>query len=133
MTTTAEDIMSRELITIRESDTIEVALKTLVNHRITGIPVVDSVGRLIGVLSEYDIIRQICQSEEPDATIFARKIEFTKPAHTIPAGMPLAEVTQKMMDAKYRRLPVVDGDNRLVGIVTRRDLMKVYYYRARLK
>ncbi len=129
----AQDIMSTELITLRESDNLEVALKTLINHRITGVPVVNAEGNLLGVLSDYDIIRQLYKHKSLDEKIFSEKIEFTLHAHTISKTTPLSQIIHQILDSKFRRLPVVDEQNRLIGIITRRDLIKVFFYRAKLK
>src|SRR5205085_1908070 len=111
--------------------TLEEALKALINYRITGLPVVDRERRMVGVVSEYDLIRQI--SKFPDLTpeIFQQPIEFTRQIMTVPTSTPLSQLVTHFIDQKFRRLPVVDQDQRLVGIITRRDLMRVFYYRAK--
>ncbi len=128
--TTAFDIMSTELLTIREHETVEDALKILVNNRISGVPVVDANNKMIGVLSEFDLIRQI--SDHPTHSAFQDKIIYTKGTLTIPTTTKLQEILKYFIDSKYRRLPVVDSEQRLVGIITRPDLMKLFFYRAQL-
>jgi CBS domain-containing protein len=130
--TTAQDIMSTELITIREDDTVEDALKALVNHRITGLPVVDKRGRLIGIISEYDLIRQLSKHKKIKQEAFMERIEFSRETHGLPASTPLAEIVEKFLSTKFRRMPVLDKKNKLIGIITRRDLMRLFFYRAKL-
>lgn len=130
--TTAKEIMSTELIHATEDMTLEEALKVLVNHRITGLPVVDRQGRMKGVLSEYDILTQISRAKRMKADTFQQKITFSKKVDAIRETTPLKRIVKEFIDTKYRRLPVVDKKGKLVGIITRRDLMRVFYYRARL-
>lgn len=131
--TTAKEIMTRDLIRATEDMTIEEALKVLINHKVTGLPVVDAKGKMKGVISEYDILNQISGSKKKSAKIFQDKIEYSKKIEAIPEDTPLSEIVAGFIDTKYRRLPVVDRKGNLVGIITRRDLMRVYYYRARLE
>jgi CBS domain-containing protein len=131
--TTAKEIMTRDLIRATEDMTIEEALKVLINHRITGLPVVDDKGKMTGVISEYDILNQISGSKGKNAKIFQDKITYSKKIDAISEDTPLSKIVTEFIDTKFRRLPVIDSHGNLVGIVTRRDLMRVYYYRARLE
>ncbi len=130
--TTAKEIMSRDLVHATEDMTIEEALKALINHRITGLPVVNLSGQMTGVLSEYDILTHISKSKKKNALVFQDKISYSKKVDAIGEDTPLSEIVTEFIETKYRRLPVIDKAGILVGIITRRDLMKVYYYRARL-
>jgi len=131
--TTAKEIMTRDLIRATEDMTIEEALKVLINHKVTGLPVVDSKGKMKGVISEYDILTQISGSTKKHAEIFQEQITYSKKIDSITEDTPLSKIVSEFIDTKYRRLPVVDDNGNLVGIITRRDLMRVYYYRARLE
>lgn len=131
--TTAKEIMTRDLIRATDDMTIEEALKTLINYKVTGLPVVDAKGKMKGVISEYDILNQISASNKKKAKVFQEKIEYSKKIEAISEDTPLSEIVAGFIDTKYRRLPVVDRRGNLVGIITRRDLMRVYYYRARLE
>ncbi len=130
--TTAKEIMTRDLVHATEDMTIEDALKALINHRITGLPVVNKKGIMTGVLSEYDILSHLSGAKSKNSKVFQEKISFSKTVDSIGEDTPLSKIVTEFIDTKYRRLPVVDKEGVLVGIITRRDLMKVYYYRARL-
>lgn len=133
MTTTAQDIMSTELMTIREGTTVEDALKILLNSRITGVPVVDKSNKLVGILSEYDILKQMSVGEENTRhEDFTKPVQFSHSVQSIKANTPLTEVIQLFIKSKYRRLLVLDEQQKPIGIITRRDLMKIFYYRSRL-
>ncbi len=130
--TTAKEIMSRDLVNATDDMTIEDALKVLINYRITGLPVVDKKGKMMGVLSEYDILNQISKSKFSNAKVFQQLIKYSKNVDAISEDTPLSKIVNEFIETKYRRLPVINKAGKLVGIITRRDLMKVYYYRARL-
>lgn len=132
MDTTAGEIMTRAVTTVNENMVIEDVLKILINKKITGLPVVDDAGKMIGVVSEYDLIKQLARKKRITSDDFRVKIEFSKDLASIKEDAPLSEVIHQFVDARYRRLPVVDNQGTLLGIITRRDIMRVFYYRAKL-
>jgi len=124
--------MSTEILRAKVGMSIEDVLKLLVNSKITGLPVVNKQGKMVGIVSEYDIIRQISQEKNIRSEIFQQPIDYQKKVEAIGEKTPLDEIIQCFIDKKYRRLPVVDDEGKLSGIITRRDLMKLFYYRAKL-
>ncbi len=132
MKTTAQEIMSREVLTVKEGTSIEEVLKILMNNRITGVPVVDTQNEMIGVVSEYDLIQQI-SSMTGEEVVLTNPCSFTKGAAAISETAELKEVLHYLLDLKFRRLPVVNAQKKLVGIITRRDIIRLFYYRACLK
>jgi CBS domain-containing protein len=131
-TTTAKEIMTTDLVKVTEDMTIEEVLKVLINYRITGLPVVDKKGNMTGVVSEYDILKQISKSKKNNEKIYQQRFEYTKKVDFVSEDTPLPVVVDQFIERKFRRLPVTDKKGKLVGMITRRDLMRVYYYRARL-
>lgn len=132
METTAKKIMATQLHTVTPDTTVAEVLRLLVNQRITGMPVVDGEGKLIGIVSEFDILNQIHHAKDLNVSMFKEVIKFTQKIDTIGEDAELTEILQRFIKAKYRRLPVVDENGILKGIITRRDLMKVFYFRARI-
>lgn len=132
METIAKEIMSTEVLTATREMTLEDAAKLLVNSRITGFPVVDSKGKMIGVFSEYDLLAQVGTQRPLKPDVFQQKIKFSKETKAIQETMPLDQIIDLFIKSKFRRLPVVNKTGRLVGIITRRDLMRLFYYRAKL-
>lgn len=124
--------MSTEILSVRQGTSIEEALKIMVNSRITGLPVVDASGKMIGVFSEYDVIKQINDHKKPSPEVFRKPIQFSKDVHSVSEKTPLSEIINKFVDSRFRRLPVLNSKGKLVGIITRRDLMKLFYYRVTL-
>jgi CBS domain-containing protein len=131
MKTTAQDIMSTELLTVQEGASVEEALKILLNNKITGLPVVNKTNDLVGVVSEYDIMVQVSEANVEKVNLSV-PFKYSAVAKTIQGNTSLEEIIDIFISLKYRRLLVVDDKNKLTGIITRRDLMKLFYYRARL-
>jgi len=131
MKTTAKDIMSSKLIVAREGMNIEDAVKLLVNNKITGLPVVNADGQMVGILSEYDIIAKVGKEKTIDPKSFKDGIEYSKAVESVSEETPLHEILERFIQLKCRRLPVLDSKKRLVGIISRRDVIKVLYYRAK--
>ena len=132
MKTTARDIMSSRLIVAREGMNVEDALKLLVNNKITGLPVVNQSGQMVGIISEYDIIARVGKQHTVDAESFKDSLPYTKTVEAVREDTSLEDILDRFIKAKCRRLPVLDKDGRLVGIISRRDVMKVLYYRAKV-
>ena len=129
--TRAKDIMTTELIFARPTMTIEEAIKTLVNNRITGMPVVDENHHMVGIVSEYDIISTIEAVEEDRPLDLKRTIDFSHKTTSIQEDTPLPVILRQFVERKVRRLPVLNKEQRLVGIITRRDIMRVLFYRSK--
>jgi CBS domain-containing protein len=132
METIAKDIMSTKLITIKATTLVEEAIKVLVNSKVTGLPVVDDEGKMIGILSEYDIIAAVAEGGTADGKVFQSKIPFTGNVITASDSDPLQKVLQLFIEKKCRRLPVIDSNKRLVGIISRRDVMRILFYRSKV-
>lgn len=130
--TKARDIMSAEILSIRETTTMEEAIRLMVNSRITGLPVVDKQGRMVGVYSEYDALKQAGKSKALKPEIFQQPVQFSEKVEAITESTPLPKIIKLFIDSKFRRLPVISDSGKLVGIITRRDLMRLFYYRAKL-
>lgn len=130
--TQAKDIMSSKLIVAKEEMNLEDAMKLLVNNKITGLPVVDSKGKMVGILSEYDIIARVAKEKTLEPGIFRNKISYTHKVESVQDDAPLTEILDRFISLKCRRLPVIDEEERLVGIISRRDVMKVLFYKAKV-
>lgn len=137
------DIMRRDVITVRPETPLKEVARLLVEHGISGLPVVDAEGRVLGVVSEADLIlkERGPESERPrllGALLGDRsraalsKVEartagdaMTSPAVTIEPGAPIRAAAALMVERQVNRLPVVE-EGRLVGIVTRADLVRTF-------
>jgi CBS domain-containing protein len=124
--------MSTELIVASDTITIEEAIKLLVNNRITGFPVVDKANKLVGVLSELDIIRAVQNPDKPSIDLKS-PAHFTTKVRSISEDAKWHDILKTFLEKNIRRLPVIDAEGRLKGIITRRDVMKALFYSSKNK
>ncbi len=139
-----QDVMTTDVATTDPDTLLKEAARELVRRRISGMPVVDSDLQVLGVVSEADILAK--EGSEPrggggflqwlvdpgDPWITARFDAVTvgeamsTPAQTITPDRPIAEAATIMLDEGVNRLPVVDTDGKLVGLVSRGDLVRAF-------
>ncbi|MGW5700540.1 CBS domain-containing protein [Amycolatopsis japonica] len=129
----ARDLMTRPVVTVTEGTTAKHAAELLTEHGFTALPVVDEDDRLIGMVTEADLIRdrfpedvrfvrRPAEHGTPGATVAE---VMTTPATAMSAGADLAEVGKALLDGKIRAMPIVDGAA-VVGIVTRADFVRAF-------
>ncbi|MEV0412805.1 CBS domain-containing protein [Streptomyces sp. NPDC050448] len=110
-------LMTDDVISVVPSTPFKDVAKLLAAHDITGMPVLDEDDRVLGIVSESDLLAGKAQTAED---------LMSAPAVTVHAQQTVAEAARIMTQRSVERLPVVDEEERLVGIVTRRDLLRVY-------
>src|SRR5581483_6001024 len=117
---TVGEIMTRDVITVSPADTVERAVRLMVEHEIGSVVVVDG-DRPVGVFTERDLTRRILE----DTELLQRKIEdvMSAPVVVTRPDVQMIEAFDLMNARNIRRLPIVE-DERIVGIVTERDLLK---------
>jgi CBS domain-containing protein len=137
-----DDVMTRDVATVGEETPYRRIVDVLVRHGVSGVPVVDSFHRVLGVVSEADLLHKVEWAGRPDerrlfegrrrrtareksAALVARDL-MTAPAVTIHARATLPAAARLMDREAVKRLPVLDDLGRLVGIVTRGDLLRVH-------
>jgi CBS domain-containing protein len=138
--TTVQGVMTSSVVAVREDADFKEMVAVLRSRRISAFPVIDPSGRVIGVVSEADLLLKETAPALPQgavrlawrlkdrskaAGVTAAEI-MTKPAVTIHQDAPVAEAARLMQTRRVKRLPVVDDDGRLRGIVTRADLLSVF-------
>lgn len=117
------EYMAANLITMTPGMEVMRAIRMLVEHRISGAPVIDAQGDLVGLLSEQDCMRVALDAGYHDHH-GGRVADFmTRVVHTVDADASVLELAQYFIDAPYRRYPVVDH-GRLVGQISRRDVLR---------
>lgn len=149
MAKTARDIMTVPVVSITGSATLKEAAELLSNQDFSGVPVVDEQNKLIGILSETDLVRYADQvavvpltnlsrwisphAEMKDLVALRQGIDLlaktkvaqvmTKKVYTATEDEDVITVARLMNRRKINRVPIVDKEGRLVGIVTRGDLV----------
>lgn len=118
----ARDVMTRELVTLSPDTDVLVAMRLLLEHRISGAPVIDARGNLVGMLTQRDCLRVAYAASYHQEPAGAVSRYMARPVETIPADLDLVEVIGVFLRSPYRRFPVLE-DNRVVGIVSRRDAL----------
>ncbi|KPV50605.1 signal transduction protein [Kouleothrix aurantiaca] len=108
------EIMTSDVISVPENNTIEDAARVLARHRISGLPVVNEAGALVGLVTEYDFISK---QGATVADIMSRGVI------SVTEDTDVEEVAHLLANRRIRRVPVLRGD-RLIGIVSRSDLIK---------
>ncbi|KAK2426466.1 CBS domain-containing protein cbsx1, chloroplastic [Trifolium repens] len=148
---TVGDFMTKkdELQVVKPTTTVDEALESLVEHRITGFPVIDDNWKLVGVVSDYDLLAldSISGHGRTDNSMFPEVDSTWKTFNEVQrllsktngkvigelmttAPMVVRETTnledaaRLLLETKFRRLPVVDAEGRLVGIITRGNVVR---------
>jgi predicted transcriptional regulator len=115
--------MTKKLVTFQSDMRVRAAIESLLKHKISGAPVVDENGNLVGVLSEIDcmstIIQDLYYSDSGGSVEDFMSTEIT----TVNSEMGLVDLAEIFQIKHFRRLPVVDNGI-LVGQVSRRDVLK---------
>ncbi|MCD4524978.1 HPP family protein [Nocardioides sp. cx-173] len=130
-----QDVMTPEPVTVRIDSTVKGALILLADHGVTSLPVVDAAGRIRGVVSEADLIREAVardprlretplprdRTDAPDSVADV----YTPHAVSVRGRDDLADAVELMTSTSVKSLPVVDADDRVVGIVSRSDVVRL--------
>lgn len=139
----ADEIMSRDVVTVRPETPLREVAELLASRHLSGVPVVDAEGRLLGVLTESDLMRRIAAPAEAPAGFLGGLIRdaaaeagrfaklhgrtaqdvMTPDPLCVPPDAPVAEVAKLLEEKRIRRLPVV-SEGRLLGLVSRADILK---------
>jgi CBS-domain-containing membrane protein len=124
---TVLDVMVEDVVTVTPETPYRQLVELLWTYGISGLPVVKN-GGLVGIVSESDLLARQ-ESGVPVATTSGSGREFAADVMTAPVVTvaPEASLTERLMRQRgLKRLPVVDADSKLVGIVSRADLLKVF-------
>jgi len=141
--TTVKDVMTPSVVAVREDADFKEMVTVMRSRRVSAFPVLDAVDRVIGVVSEADLLAKEAEEAAPGlpqgvirrawrmadrskaAGVTAAEV-MTRPAVTIGEDAPVAEAARLMQSRRVKRLPVVDDYGRLHGIVSRADLLSVF-------
>jgi len=140
-----KDVMTTDVLTVREDTSFKDTVELLVENRVSGAPVIDHDGRLVGLVTEADLVSKeafdlrhrrplaavadliagVSRWSGKAAGLTARDV-MTHRVVTAAPGESLRSVARRMLDLGVKRLPVVE-DGRLVGIISRQDLLRIFH------
>ena len=123
-TVLVKDIMTTNLVLFTVEQSIHEVMNSLIKNKISGGPVVDDRGKLIGVISEADCMKEVSDSRYFNMPILDKTVGhfMTKEVETLPASMTLFDAASRFHQTSRRRFPVLDN-NKLVGQVSRKDIV----------
>jgi CBS domain-containing protein len=147
-------LMTTAVITFKPTDTIQHVVETMRTQRISGAPVIDEQRRVIGIISEADImkltasvpfpvidplnpfpvfsittyLREVKRIPEEITALFEGEVKdaMTRKPVTISPDASIAEAARLMHKNDFNRLPVVDADGKLIGLIARDDIIRVF-------
>lgn len=145
-----QEAMSKDVITVHTDDSIEKCAQILFEKKFSGLPVVDDDGKVLGMVTEGDLIRRAARIKAPGyleilgGLVYLgnpnKFVEELKKAMSYRAGdmmsdklfsispdKTIEEAATTMFRENVKRLPVVDWNEKLVGIISRRDIMRAIY------
>jgi CBS domain-containing protein len=143
MEPTVKDVMTTRVVSVRKDASFRTMVAALRDHRVSAFPVLDDDGKVIGVVSEADMLAKEALASEPEgmpgmiAGMLRRKEHekargttagelMTSPPVTVTPDDTLERAARLMYTRKVKRLPVVDANGHLVGIIGRADLLTVF-------
>lgn len=134
------DAMTKDTISVNKFDDIALAVTILAEKGISGLPVIDRENRVVGIISEADVVSMVGSRKEHTFKELLRSIVghplperkvghiigdiMTSPAVTVTGDTEISDAVRLMDSKRIRRLPVVDKEQRLIGIMSRSDIVK---------
>jgi CBS domain-containing protein len=140
MGSTVRDVMTTQVVAVRKTASFKEMVVKMRDSRISAFPVLDGAGRVIGVVSEADMLNKEADlavgpgtlssmlrfgDREKAAGVTAAEL-MTSPPVTIGPDAPVAEAARLMRDRRVKRVPVVSHTGHLIGIVSRADVLRIF-------
>lgn len=142
-----KDFMIKDVITVKESDSLRHLLTELVTHKIGGVPVVDQNEKMVGMVSDGDVLRSltprreqnimnfymmvlIYQGQETDVSIKERvnepvkNIMTTRKVQSVHPDDDFEQALKILSHHHFKKLPVIDEEGRVVGVISRGDVIR---------
>ena len=139
MSSTVKDVMTAPVVAVRENASFKEIVSRMRDSRVSAFPVVDLHGKVIGVVSEADMLNKEADQASPGT--FASLLRFrdhekaagvtaadlmTSPAVTIGSDQPVVDAARLMRDRRIKRLPVTNATGHLIGVISRADVLSVF-------
>lgn len=120
MVKTAQDIMRRDIITIGPDVTIGESIDILLERNISGLPIIDESGNLVGMITEFALLATAYDEEIKSEPVSRH---MTRDVLSVATTSPIRAIADKFVVHRIRRVPVIDGE-KLVGFISRRDVLR---------
>jgi predicted transcriptional regulator len=117
------DYMASRLVTIHQNDNVVMAMSVLLDKKISGAPVVDDEGNLVGVLSEVDLMAVVVQDSYYDESVGIVRDYMKHPVDSVSPDMDIYALAERFAKEHRRRYPVIQN-GKLVGQISRRDVLR---------
>ena len=133
-------VMTKKVISVKINDAIPFAVRLLSKNNVSGLPVTDERGHVVGVISEADILGTVGMAREHRFKDIMRRLlgvslpggrkgekvsdVMSTPPITVLPDTDLSEAARILTEKRIKRLPVVDSENRLIGILSRADIVR---------
>ncbi len=111
----AKDIMTTRVVTVGPKDKAADAIAKLVKRKVSGMPVVDDAGKVVGMLTEADLLAARSNQNVESC--------MTKRVVSAPANASLKSLADTLLKKKIKRVAIVDKNKKLLGVVSRRDIL----------
>lgn len=118
MALTAKDIMTKRVVTVSPCTSVEELTELLAGKKISGVPVIDEKKQVVGIATEADVLAH------PEAETIEELM--TKRVISVTPDTPIEEIAKVLAKKKIKRVPVIDEKGKLVGIVSRADIVKAF-------
>lgn len=116
----ANAIMKTDVVTVTKGEDICEAIRIMILNNVTGLPVVEDDGTIVGIITEKDVLKLLYSAPDKSGTVE----EFmTSNVVCFEQDTPLGEITDCLMMNRFRRVPIVHG-GKLVGIISRKDIIR---------
>jgi CBS domain-containing protein len=127
----AKTIMKKDVVTLYPQDTLDKAIELLIEKKVTGIPVINEDHTLAGIITEKDILKYILEQNPirplTDSNLCEHTVFHAMTANviTFDEETPISEICECLARHEFRRVPIVDANGKLAGIVSRKDIIAV--------
>ena len=134
-----QDVMTSTVVTVADSAPFKEIVRLMQVHGVSALPVVDAEGRLAGIVSEADLLPKEASETDGEHHLFGPRRKradkarglvaaqlMSAPVVAVGPDATLREAARLILERKVKRLPVVDDGGRIIGIVSRADLLKVF-------
>lgn len=120
---TVADYMTRRIVTLSPDTSVHAALRLLVAHAISGAPVVDARGEVVGMLTGRDVLGAVFRASYHKDAGGTVADSMSRDVQTVEAEADVTEVIERFLESPYRRFPVLAG-TQLVGVISRHDVLR---------